>query len=321
MSQNDVIVLNANFSTWQKRTTGIKVDPWLYYCIEQFAKPYGLSDEEIQYGITDGGNDGGADAIYFSANHGVLVQEDTVIDPKSVSRIRLLFIQVKRSGGFKTTEIDKQYFLTDDFLDLSKVASSLSQKYNSNVLKVMRAFKEKYLQISGSFPDIIIDYYYITGDDATPDPNAIASGEKVKAKAKAHLNNKAVPHFHFVSAPELWEQVQKRPSREKMLVWSETPMNSKEGHVGLVKLQDFYEFLQDEPGVLAERMFESNVRGYQLDAPVNLRIRQSLQKSGKANFWLLNNGVTIISSKSGSAGHLRLSVFRSSDREWPTNLP
>ena len=47
---NDVIVLNANFETWQKRTSGLKVDPWLYYCIEQFVKPYNLSDEEVQYG-------------------------------------------------------------------------------------------------------------------------------------------------------------------------------------------------------------------------------------------------------------------------------
>jgi hypothetical protein len=67
MSQNDVIVLNANFATWQQRATGVKVDPWLYYCIEQFVKQYGLSDEEIQYGITDGGSDGGADAILLSS--------------------------------------------------------------------------------------------------------------------------------------------------------------------------------------------------------------------------------------------------------------
>lgn len=307
MSQNDVIVLNANFETWQKRTTGVKVDPWLYCCIEQFVKQYGLSDEEIQYGITDGGSDGGADAIYFLANHGRLVQADTALDPKTVSRIRLLFMQVKRSGGFKTTEIDKLVFLTDDFLDLSKDVSKLSSKYNPTVLKIMRTFKEKYLQVSGSFPEILIDYYYITGDDVTPDPGAIASGDRVAAKAKGHLN-KAVTEFHYINAQALWKQVQKRPPRDKMIIWSEAPMNSKEGHVGLVKLKDFYNFLQDEPGVLAERIFKSNVRGYQIDAPVNLRIRQSLQHPSKANFWLLNNGVTIISSKAQSAGHLRLAL-------------
>src|SRR5262249_4114086 len=85
MRQNDKIVLDANFTTWKPRMDGVKgIDPWLYYCVEQFVKTFGLSDEEIQYGITDGPNDGGADAIYFLVNHGVLVQEDTDLTPKSV---------------------------------------------------------------------------------------------------------------------------------------------------------------------------------------------------------------------------------------------
>ena len=46
-------------------------------------------------------------------------------------------------------------------------------------------------------------------------------------------------------------------------------MTTVEGFVGLVRLNTFYEFIQDEPGVLAERIFKSNVRGYQPEAVVN----------------------------------------------------
>src|SRR6266487_5991896 len=42
-----------------------------------------------------------------------------------------------------------------------------------------------------------------------------------------------------------------------------------EGFVGLVKLKDFYSFLEDQPGEIAERIFESNVRGYQQDSKIN----------------------------------------------------
>lgn len=308
MSSNDVIVLQANFETWKQRASELKgFDPWLYYCVEQFVKPFALTDEEIQYGITDGSNDGGVDAIYFLVNQRHLVQEDTELEPKSVSRVRLLFIQVKTSGGFKTTEIDKLVFLTDDFLDLSKPATSFSAKYNSRVLEIMRTFKEKYLQISGSFPEVAIDYYYITGDDVTPDTKAHGSADGVKMKARSHLS-KAGCQFHFINAEALWEQVQRRPPRDKMLTWSETPMQTSEGYVGLVKLQDYYAFLQDDPEVLAERIFESNVRGYQQDTPVNVQIRQSLSEATKANFWLLNNGITIIASKANNAGHRLLSI-------------
>jgi hypothetical protein len=54
-------------------------------------------------------------------------------------------------------------------------------------------------------------------------------------------------------------------------------MQTEEGYVGLVKLRDYYSFLEDEPGVLAERIFESNVRGFQQHTPVNTQIRHSLE--------------------------------------------
>jgi hypothetical protein len=106
MSANDEIVLKANFEDWKQRIADIKgIDPWLYYCVEQFVKPYALDDEEILYGITDGGNDGGADAIYFLVNQRQLVTEDAVLDAKNVSKIRLIIIQCKHSGGFKPSRL------------------------------------------------------------------------------------------------------------------------------------------------------------------------------------------------------------------------
>lgn len=86
MSQNDLIVLDSNFNNWLKnRAQGLKkVQPWLYYCVEQFVKPFALSDEDIFYGITDGNGDGGVDALYFLINRSQLVQEDTEIDARSV---------------------------------------------------------------------------------------------------------------------------------------------------------------------------------------------------------------------------------------------
>ena len=39
MSANDEIVLKTNFEDWKRRIADIKgIDPWLYYCVEQFRK-------------------------------------------------------------------------------------------------------------------------------------------------------------------------------------------------------------------------------------------------------------------------------------------
>ena len=76
-------------------------------------------------------------------------------------------------------------------------------------------------------------------------------------------------------------------------------MSANEGYVGLVRLSSFRTFLaeDEDPNALAERIFESNVRGFVPESPVNDEIAESLKHpADEPNFWLLNNGVTIIAS-------------------------
>lgn len=307
MSKNDAIVLKTNFEEWKRRAEDLgTADPWLYYCLEQFLKPFALDDEETQFGITEGGNDGGADGIYFLVNQRLLVTDETELDPKSVTKVHLLFFQVKTSGGIKPTEIEKWLSLTDDFFDLSIDPNSFGTRYNNKIKMMMRIWREQFLRIVNQFPELHIDYYYITGDDAEPDDYASNACARVKAKAEQYT--KATCEVHCVGAKQLWEQAQRRPPKSKTLKWSEQPMSTNEGFVGLAKLKDFCAFLEDQPGELAERIFESNVRGYQQDSTVNDGITKSLATAGGPNFWLLNNGVTIIASKASPAGHLHLGI-------------
>jgi len=61
--------------------------------------------------------------------------------------------------------------------------------------------------------------------------------------------------------------------------------------------------------MLAEQIFESNVRGYQRDVAVNQQIQSSLKSDHQGvDFWLLNNGITIITANATSAGYLRATV-------------
>lgn len=309
MSENDVLALNSNFNNWRnERAVGLKsIDPFVYYCVEQFMKPFGLSDEELLSGIVDGGGDGGVDAIYFLVN-GVLVREDSKLETRGSSEVNLVVLQVKnKEAGFSPTEVGKLVFFTDHLLTLSSPATNFATIYNPQLTDIMRIFKEKYFTILGNLPSVTIDYYYITkGDDLVPDPSAIEAVNAVKAKVKQHFRE-AVCEFHFVNAQALLEQVQRRPPREKTLVWSESPMHLKEGHVRLVKLKDYYEFIKDENGKLADRIFEANVRGFQQDTAVNKQMRQSLRSGETTNFWLLNNGITIIAGRSHPA-HLSLTL-------------
>ena len=311
MSKNDEIVLQANFKQWKgEQGTGLNgFSPWLYYCVQQFVKPFMPDDEEIRDGITDGGNDGGADAIFIVANQRQILSQTASVDEKSISKIRVIFIQVKESGGFKPTEIEKNVQLVKDFFDLSTPANSYGARYNENIVRIMGLWKTTRIKIAAAFPEYFIDFYYVTGDDADANDYALDSGKRVK-NSVLELDPKATCEFHFVGAAELWEQVQQRAPRSKTLIWSGQPMNAKDGTVGLVNIRQYYEFLDDGNGVLAERFFESNVRGYQQDVAVNQNIAAALGAGpDTTNFWLLNNGVTIITPKAQPQGFQAVEIM------------
>jgi hypothetical protein len=306
MGVNDVIALDANFSSWQsERMPGLAgVDPFEYYCVDQFLKPYDVSDDELRAGLVGGGNDGGADSVHFFVNRR-LVQDDTKLDPKTTLRVNLLIMQVKQTQGFSPNEINKLVFFTDDLLDLSR--QKYNTTYNANVLEVMRVFKNQYQQIAGAFPSVFIDYYYITKADKAENVDAKGAADRVLQKAMEHLNT-ATCNFHFVNAQKLWTQVQLRVPKSKTLRWQDTPLETPEGFVGLVNLHEYWTFLKDEHGDLHERIFESNVRGFQQNTPVNVGIRNTLNTPGKADFWLLNNGVTILAGQASTSGYKELAI-------------
>ena len=313
MSENDIIHLKSHFKNWKEgRGQGLtleKINPFLYYCVEQFTKPFDLNDEEIIYGITDGPSDGGVDAIYFLVN-GSPVNEETELSPSTESTVTLLFFQVKEARtGFKATDIDKFYQFTEEYLDLSKTPDkSWSERYNQQILLSMKVFKKKYLEIIDSdFPSIEIHYYYITqGDELEPHRNAECSASRVREKASEHFSDSKCK-FHFINLQDLLSQIQVAAPTSRLLDWSDL-IRADDGFIGVVGLNNFYEFIRDDDGSLSQRIFEANVRGWQQNTPVNRGIKESLERGSGPNFWLLNNGITVLSTKAETEGKNRLKI-------------
>jgi hypothetical protein len=306
MSANDAIVLKANFEDWKNAAGDLgTIDPWLYYCIEQFLKPYSLDDDEVRYGITDKGNDGGADGLYMLVNQGQLLRDDS-FDARYASKARIVILQVKTSGGMKPTEIEKWLPFADDFFDLSRDPKSFGARYHDQIKTLMRVWRDKYIRMAQNHPELSVDYFYITGDDAQPDDYALDACKRVEQATLKHVN--AQCRVHCIGARELWSQVQRRPPKSRTLAWAETPMAAQEGSVGLVRLTEYCKFLADSDGELAERIFDDNVRGFQQDSTVNQAIAATLMEKNGPNFWLLNNGVTIITNKTTPGGHKQLVI-------------
>jgi len=298
LSQNDVLGLNSEYDRWRARTAGLSfprgATPFDVFCAEQFLKPHVLlSDQNVLSGLVGQSDDGGVDGFYFILN-GILVDDDTEISAQQGQSVHLVLLQTKEGQGFSPTSIDKFDTFTDDLLDLTKTPDKYGRKYHENLKDKMQIFKEKYHQLS--LPKTTIDYYYITKKDVLENEGCEISAAKVLTTARRHMSKAVINDFHFINAARLYTQIGIRPPTTKTLSFTDT-IDASEGWIGLVSLPEFYAFLKNEDGERNEAMFDDNVRGFQRETSVNQSIQETLSTPEKSpEFWLLNNGVTILSS-------------------------
>src|SRR5664279_358327 len=79
MSSNEAVALDANFKGWHEKrfpTPPKDLNVFEYYCVEQFLRPFDLSDSQLKTGLIGGPKDGGVDALFMFVN-GELVDAET----------------------------------------------------------------------------------------------------------------------------------------------------------------------------------------------------------------------------------------------------
>ena len=311
MSANDVLALEANFKSWKENRfpnppKGINI--FEYYCVEQFTRSFDLGDSQLKSGMIGGGLDGGIDAFYILAK-GELVDSETELNPKDAPDFKLVVMQVKSEEGFSPVAVDKFYWFTDDLLDLARKKANYHSTYHDDLIALIRLFKDKFGLVVGETPPLAIEYIYVIKKDVDPNADCLKSSENVKKRCSEYFPQAQVD-FRWVNASALWKQVQARPPKKKILKWASQPMTTQEGEIGLVKLTDYYDFIADGDGRIAERFFDSNVRGYWPTSTINKHIAETLKAGGQSpEFWLLNNGITILTEKTGTtSGFLEVEI-------------
>jgi len=168
MSEYDVATLKSNFDVWCKQRaealTAKKIDPFEYFCIDQFLKFNRLTDEEIERGCVGKSADGGADGFFYLVNQKpVNTDEDAdSITPDDVTSVTVAIFQIKKSEGFNAAKIDKHNKLTADLLDFKTPAASYIHKYHQALIDLLDVFKGSFLRLTEKSPPIKFDYYYIT---------------------------------------------------------------------------------------------------------------------------------------------------------------
>lgn len=304
MSTNDVIALDNTIaeSHTARAPEQSEAEYFEVFAAEQLLKDFSLSDDEIGSGLVGGPDDAGLDGFYFLVD-GILVADDTDIDPKRVNRADLILIQATRESGFNEDRINKLQILTEDLLNLG--TSAVKGTYNPALLAAIQRFKDKYKSVLHTRHTMTVSYHYVSkGDPKTINLALNKRAESVKSKVGEWLSA-AKCDFVFTGAAELLALTRRQPKRAFALPLSGSPVSPKDqkAFIGLVPITEYYKFLVDEKGEILSGLFAANVRDYQGNVKVNRAIQETLETGDESeDFWWLNNGVTILASDATHSG-------------------
>jgi len=313
MGSNDRIVFDTIFNE-SKKLVADETTPDKYFeffTSEQILKDYDLNDEEVESGIIGNGGDGGFDSFYVFINDDLL-REDTDISifPGNV-KFDIYIVQSKRNEKFSESVIDKFILTSEELFDLEKDLNILALRYNSSLIDKITKFKQSFLKLSKKIKSINFHFHYATvGNTDSIHHNVHDKQERLKATMQK-LFSSATFNFTFVGARELIKLSRSEPSQAFEIKLSENAISTgseNDGYIGLVKLEDYFDFITDEHGRIRKNIFEANVRDYQGDVKVNQGILKTLESDTEVDFWWLNNGITIVCTEASVRGGKRMVV-------------
>jgi len=269
------------------------------FCIAQILKPRDLDIDQLASGYTDGGRDGGADAIYFFVA-GKLVSDDMksaeVLDFEGLT-MSLHIIQATRSPHFTKEQIRKLEDLSRDLLDLRNEVDDKAHLYNDEVRGAIRKFRSWWRDLNMKLPSLSIHFHFASkGDDVHPD--VAMRADELKNVIKEFYACEC--EVRFYNAKTLLEMAKKSRRDPVELKFIKQLASDHWGNafVCLVRLKDYISLITTPMGDLRDYILEPNVRGYLGSKGVNAEILNTLLSGSKTEeFWWLNNGVTITASQ------------------------
>jgi len=269
------------------------------FTAELITRDHQLDWEEIDSGIVDGGNDGQIDAIYLLVDD-ILIRElkdFKASETRKGAALSVIVIQSKNTAKFEENPYSKMRTTIQDIFDLTKPLKSLTNTYNSDVIKQANNFREVYKALASRKGSLSFRVVYSSKGDASKCSSKMKTDKTAIEKFLGQMYYKPEIKVEFIGASELIELARQPTTISKEIKFSRPPTSdgSSDGWVGLLKLTDFFRLITDEDGNLLVGLLNANVRDYEKNSDVNDEILESLRaEDATIDFWRLNNGVTIL---------------------------
>jgi len=305
MGYNDRVLLDQLLASRQSKIAPelSESDFFELFVTEELLKNYGLSNEDVDAGIVDGGGDGGIDSVYVFVDEDLVTTDFDFDGAKEEAVIRLVIIQAKTSASFRERLVNSLISTMHDLINLDNPLENFSKAYNPQLLSVLRGFRTAVRELADRFPEFRFDFYYATkGDSRQVHPNVERRVETLRSKVSECFSEFDFS-FEFLGARDLLSLTRRQARRSLPLKVAENLMAEGEGAICLVRLKDYFSFITDEHGQRRQNLFDANVREYEGNVDVNKAIRRTLAEGNQeVNFWWLNNGITVVASKAPLVG-------------------
>jgi hypothetical protein len=268
-----------------------------------YLKGHEVDSTDIEAGVVDGSGDGGVDSVYALADGKLIAEVDPALARKNVD-LELWIFSTKYIDGFKLNALDTIRATLSDLLTLdNELFESKTHIYNDDVAAALDEFRSFYRSVAAKFPKLSIRVIYATKSAESASSAVLSKLDAIKQQLSS-LYSSAKIDVVAADAKAVLDAVSQAPEHVRGLEISGNPISQHKGpsYVALVKLYRYAEFISKSDGTLEAQLFDDNVRDYEGDVAVNNEIASTLNNAGTADFWWLNNGVSIICDQASLSG-------------------
>lgn len=306
MAKNDTLLLDGILQDRMKNASSNDIgESFELFTLEQILKDYDLSRDDIESGWIDGKNDGGIDAIYVFCNGRLVRDIRTFQWPKHTAALEAIVISCRHRDSFQLEPVCSLHSTITTIFDFSRQTLN-RDGYSTELLEARNILRHSYAAVATTAPTINIRIVYASHGDAVAD-NIKNKADETRLAATEPFSN-ATSSFEFIGASELIRLYRKQPDFSLPLDTEELlPSKTGNSHIAISKLTSLYRFICDDQGKLRRYLFDSNVRDFMGENPVNSEILSTLKNPTAPEFWWLNNGITILATEAAAIGRqLRL---------------
>ena len=285
----------------------IGVNKFLLFSTYQICKKNKLDENMLIDSVVEGGGDGGFDSIVILVDKKYIYSlnefNEYLESINENSKVELFFIQTKETSGIKENAFMKMKDAFQNLLVENHIPENLKLQYNPILIEKFELINEIIVKSAPKTNNIYFNIAYAYTGRKNKDSLSLGAKNKMESivsiiVAKTYVKKENIS-VEIYDSTKLIDIANKSIQKDYIIKYQTIfkmnyCSNSENGFVMNMSLKDYYNLITQDNEILDE-LFEGNIRDFEgQTVEVNKNIKDTLEKVFNADFWWLNNGVTMI---------------------------